>query len=653
MTKAKTLSRLLALIMAAAMAVTLLPLSALAVEGDDDALAVEETLPPVEEESLGSTTDGLIPFEPVLNEAPMSLAATAGTAAPDYFAVEGDLAVPIYKYVYADEAMSFPSSSWIEVTLTSTGTSAEPLTCDFYTVSNSNSYYRPVGALFLGETPAGIYDISYNSTPFATLEVVESDSSRVLSLGGASISRGSVDLGGGSPDFNWLTNLFEQGSVGSLYDNHDTHYYDKDSDGNVCLSLIAKGIVPGAVTEISDGITSFGYIVIPARNYGETQQYYIKLSDSGDMTGEQIFTVTVGDEVYSATLNSYPYSRFWLDISQLDQLKLGIVPADAASAPDSISVQIYDEYYYIGNSSANQLFESTTALQNGRYTIELESGIYLYEKFNPQVYLEYSDGTYSLNMQRALNIAFPTSTSYLFNDVTAQIRADIDSQRFIVSQNYNGSVFRDDFSFSLVDSDFAPVQGAAITQDVQEGDWPGQEYFKFTATQPLTVGETYYLRLGALPIQKLIAVDSLENADSSNQIYGYQIYASSAFSFEVYAPNSTVVPAEWGVKIIKQQSGEPDAGTIYSISNGKLTSFSSSPQQSTFTTTSLSEGVYAIEYLRNGNTVTASNTSNANEFRYVSPRFITIPPAASSLRVTSAGFSYNWNTNTATFDVSG
>ncbi|MDR1329762.1 MAG: hypothetical protein LBK23_09200, partial [Oscillospiraceae bacterium] len=381
MVKAKTRSRLLALLLAVVMAATLLPLTALAADGGEltetgggqaqEAPAQEDEQPPTEEpaEEPSAEPEPAPGAEEYAEAAAPLLAAALSDA--DYVAVVGDWAVPINKSVYVGGGgAAYPVSSWVEVTLTSTEESAQPLTRDFYTVSNNNSNYRPRGALFLSDTPAGTYRIAYGGADFATLEVIDASSSRIISLGGVQAYNGFLQIySSNSYDAYGLSSLFESGYMNSTF-YHSTDYYYKTGDGSVYLSLIAKDIKLSDITGVSVGGGPVGYDVIPLGVDVGIQRYMIKLADSGGINSTETFSVTANGDTYSASLSLYGYnSQYWLDISEVDQLKLGIVPIDAVGAQQNLTARIYDEYY--NNASAKMLQESTLSLQNGRYTLDI------------------------------------------------------------------------------------------------------------------------------------------------------------------------------------------------------------------------------------------------------------------------------------------
>ncbi|MDR1330390.1 MAG: carboxypeptidase regulatory-like domain-containing protein [Oscillospiraceae bacterium] len=309
------------------------------------------------------------------------------------------------------------------------------------------------------------------------------------------------------------------------------------------------------------------------------------------------------------------------------------------------------------------LQESTLSLQNGRYTLDINHDVLLFENYQMFYVCLYENGTgtdptqsIDAHFNQLTNIMLPAldGAVYSLSESQNEVLADINGQKFAVAQ-YNftsNGVYRDELNLNLVDANFAPVADVTIVPDNTASDWPGSHYFKFVAAKPLTLNATYYLRIGALPVKKLTAVSVLGAGDSAKNAWGN--LADSRFSFYIYTPGEIVVPAQWSVKLTKQQPVGQAATITYSVAAGNVTTIGTNSSQVHFTTDFLDSGVYGVEYYHNETPLTQSDDpASEYEFRQLSPKYISVPPVSSNLRVSNAFFSYDWGTAIARFDVSG
>ena len=616
-------------------------------------------------------TDGLIPF--------VASDASLGEESPDpidpliprYYATVGDLAVTIDAYKLITS--THPSESWINVTLTplSGGT---PLTCNFYTDKSNSSDRTPEGALFLGDTPEGIYKIAYGSVDMGALEVLAPGASKVIALGGAVPIYGRPNLNS-SFDARWLVKLFTNGYL--YYTDHSTYkesQYEVFRDGSVYLSLIAANIKPSDISEVYIGEESVEFNVIPAGVYSEiARQYLLKLDDSLEIPLQEKFTVVVQGDEYDVTLSKADNPDYYLDLTNIQELELSILPNSAVDPPETLTVRVFDNYYIPPGISA--LWEGELTFENDRYTFNLpEKYFFLDEKNDIYVFLYNSSADTDFRSahfncyDNIPYVYFPLDdTGYTIWGPKCDIRANINEQKFWLSQYYRESypVYQPDPVFSLVDSAFNPVSGVTITKDARE---EGQ--YNFNAAQSLEIDKEYYLLLGDFPLVKLTAKSNLTKPDSGdyNSIDGNWEYSTDRpFWFSVSMP--LINPDEWSVKLTSLLPGTSPDPVTYSVKDKPLLTphFDANSSSVKFETEEpLAAGLYKVQYYRNGievklpndtdieieppeNTdieIEPPNNADADEFDDVSPQVILVRPPQTTLRITSVSPISWWDDDT-------
>jgi hypothetical protein len=682
-------ARLLALLLTLTMAFSLTPLAALAEEeptpsesdSPDSLIALEadagETPPPEETPPEDDLTAGLIPFEDIAEGAAFSAYASA-IGGPDYFAFAGDFAVRVDTGNYG----LLPENEWIDVTL-SPLPDGDDLTKKLYT-----EVYGYGGALFLDGAPSGTYALTYDDgggggmsamsvQPLGTLEIAPQGTQRAIALGGTRLNSGATSLSsysGGALRYGWLSQLFddERGYLSYTYGMAEDYYYTH-ADGSVWLTLVAANIKPGDITSVTVNGSGTNVLasVIPDGGF----QYYLKLSASAALTGADTFAVTINgiEEPVSVSLQKSSNANYFLGASDIDDLKLYIVPVNVNSPPHTLYVKIFDRYYSSGGA---QLLQGTTpvALEGGRYTLDLTSNVFLFDSGQyPYVCLYESEGsnnptqTVYLSSYRILQTGVPTTPDgygYDFSSIDAsELLSAVNGQNFIVSQYPgSGASYRAGVVFSLADASFNLVSGVTIAKD-ESRSTPSQDSYKFEAAQPLIVGETYYLMLGGFPLKKLTAVSVFGDTGNSNQIYfgGYTydnasgIYSGDKFSFTIYTPGSTITPGEWSVEL---KNVLTEAVTTHSVSGGTLQQtdiWNDAQHVQLATSTAPAAGIYLVEYYRGGEKVVQNQDNpGANEFRYVSPTMLIVEPSSRpALFVQGVGTTRIYETGDNAFFING
>jgi hypothetical protein len=228
---------------------------------------------------------------------------------------------------------------------------------------------------------------------------------------------------------------------------------------------------------------------------------------------------------------------------------------------------------------------------------------------------------------------FPTNNAgTLFSGYVGddKILANINGQIFYIPHTTSDN-YHSDYAFTLADESFDTVAKVIITR-ANPLEAPNQynDYYKFTATESLTAGGTYYLMLGDFPLRKLTAVAALGEGASlvgnqihptvSNQGGAIAIYSGEKFSFQIGTPGSTITPSEWSVKLTNVLT---NAETIYSYGSMLQLKYNLTANYATLeTTTAPADGLYMVRYLKNGVEVVAN--SGADGFTYVEPAMLLI-----------------------------
>jgi hypothetical protein len=656
-------ARLLALLMTMALVAALLPIAAI------PAMAAEDsTLPPAadfdsildHEQFGGELPNGLIPFESVEEKEAAFSPYAAPNGGPDYFAVEGDIAAPIA--MSTPQQQRLPANTWIDISLWpyDFDVSPYPVTKKLYTDNNGLG-----GALFLDGAPAGTYMLTYYddadtqpvSINLGILEIAAESAPFVLALGGFVPSSGITTVRNSS-QYGWLNNLFSSGSLSNagIYDSFDTRYYYEHADGSVWLTLVGENIKPTDIQSVTVNGNETNILsgVIPA----DIRVSRLKLLSSATLTGNDTFYITVtGIETpVSTSLERKNSAQYFLDTADIDKLKLHILPVNESSPSATIYVRIYDRYYSYNDA---QILQNTTAvtLSSGKYTLDLAPDVYLFGDGTGQsnyicLYTNNDEVvpsfTTSFTVNNTVIVYLPVNDTATSSSTVgvAEVLADINGQSFYIQQSEN-MTYRSNYAFSIADSTFAPVQTVTIAQDDTFG-YPWYNYYKFNATGLLTVGETYYLMLGDVPIRKLIAVASfggITPPSYSNQINGStDIYMGDKFSFAINKQNGLpIAPSEWSVKLTDLLT---NVATTYSYgSTLRLLGTASANYARMETATSPAAGIYKVQYYRNSEEIIGNyNNTGADEFSYSgSPVFVVIA-ARNGIYGQSVGL--NWFSDT-------
>lgn len=624
---------------------------------------------------------GLIPFASVAPAPSAAMYVDDEEQAVDYYANVGDFIVNIYKDKFGEWA--YPSQQWINATL-SPLTEGEPLTRSFYTDQYTGYDWLPKGALILGDTPAGEYEITINGFEMGKLRVLAAGESAVLRLGGV------VSYYGGRPfidyvasDDYWLTDLFIDGYVHDrISDNINALNYFNFLDGKVYLSFTAVNIKPSDVTAVRCGGESVEYTIIPGSDCGGgIRQYFIKL-DPPAIT-ELVpgigyyanFSVTVNGIDYSARLHHAYTGDYYLDVSNISNLKLNILPYEKPNPPQTITIRVFDKDFT--DDSASIVIDQDLNLENGKYTLDIPPEAYL---FGVKNYAEfclyadheqdppdpgqdwpdfisrlYSDDIITLGFQRG-DYSYPS----VLND--NRIPVKINGLRVLAYQDYYcNPVYQPNLTFSLFNAAFKPVNGVTIAKD----DSPynnmtifDETAYKFTAVNQLDDGATYYLSLGAFPFVKLHAVSNINDSgggDDGTADEPYNYISSSyryisdiePYLFSVYMSNEEINPDEWSIKLTNILPGTSQNTQYYAYSDGGLikTESSSGNNAEFYTSTPLHTGIYVVQFFRYSDEVIEKNEdAGTGDFYYYISRYLFFIPErqiAGSF-ITGAYQSYNF-----------
>jgi len=571
----------------------------------------------------------------------------------DYFAVAGNYAVLIDLYLPAEEP--YQGQQWIEVILQPVG-GGEPFPRDFYTDMPDEDYIgMPRGALILGDTPAGVYEIICDGSGMGTLKVLAPEASEVLTIGGSFSEYGRPDLY--NRHISWsLYSLFNHGYIaGSGSWNHDAYYCQGFLDGKVYLSLIAINIKPSDITKLQCDGRPVSFSVIPGTDYGNgIRQYHIKLDAStiagiqpeDEMPAYVRFTATVKGADFDATLVRAGNSDYYLDIADLGKLELGIEHYGMSVPPQTLTARIYNTFFWEEN--AVLLAEQELTLKNGRYTMKLPNNAYLFERSNSvficlytdaeEQRIEYATFLYSSDV---MSLYFQVSDEGYqgYASGVNPILANLNGQGLFAYPNYLfNPAYQSNPNLSLRDAAFNPVNGVSIARDNSDpNDWDALDEcrYKFIATRPLTVDGTYYLCLGAFPLVKLKAVSRYSDfggGDGGGETYneidgGWRYAAGQNFWFAVNMPLGVINPDDWSIKLTNILPGASQDPVTYSCAVGSLlvNNNSSNHWAGFMTSTPLDAGIYQVQYYRGANEIEAKyDDAGANDFYYVGPRVILV-----------------------------
>ena len=675
--KKQATKKILALLLTFIMLVGIVPFSVFAESDDDILLTTDELNNEEQDENLNFFTqsfssdenenegtsefDGMIPFKAADSSYDPYIAY--------YVATVGEYFIPIDKAMGLTSEMGGPNETWIEITFEPKDGSSS-FTRDFYI---GNAWATPQGGLLLGDTPAGKYDLYYESNYMGILEVLSPGESTVIGLGGTYPYYGRPNTENVALGNWWIESLFEYGS-NPYFGEHFESSFSVFRNGSVYLAVAAANIKVSDITELKRGETSLSFTVLPGGALGSTlRRYFLRIDDNiTEWNTNEEFSVKVKDDTYTAELYLNEYdSDYYLDITKIDQLELTVLPGNGLKKYEKITVKIIDDY------NENLILEQEISFADGGYKLKIPQNLYLFEESSYLIIELYLDGysiasTY-LSQFDILEMYLPindSGTVYESIISSMDVLANIDGQRFELSQYfyYDNPLYKSNINFSLVDAAFNPVSGVTIGKEKILGDGDPWEYLQersyiFNATSNLTVDATYYLRFGAFPLVKLTAKNSLGDVgggtinEPTNQIWGNSSYIQGDnFGFTVSMLNGTINANEWSVKLIKQAPGATKQTYTYSISDGTLGGLvdgTGTGYANFYATTSLSAGIYMVEYYRGSEKIEPLyDEAGYNDFSYINPSIVIVSPMKKGVDYLGMSYSYYWDAVDGVYKIS-
>ncbi|MDR1136656.1 MAG: carboxypeptidase regulatory-like domain-containing protein [Clostridiales Family XIII bacterium] len=410
--------------------------------------------------------------------------------------------------------------------------------------------------------------------------------------------------------------------------------------------------------EVDYGIASELKSVTPLGNIGKLQRFLLKFELDDESyrlivdEGAYNFTATVDfadgtglashtGELYAEDLYEEEIGYYALDFTDIDELKLKVIPQFDGELSEEIEVEIYRELDW--ENYEDEDLELTGYLSDGVYIVDIPENTLLFGSYNywyewgNWMEIEIWDGLEHEGYQviyaeDVFRISFPDYAAidrlkrnygYYGREMfsTDVLPADIDGKYMLLGHYPHEGIMADEEwyyesgrrnagfsykgtrSFSIADADLAPVSGVSITQDSSKPHGAEGDYFVINAEESLVSGETYYLMYGGFPLFKLPLEGSHEDDGywyEYNLQNGYVfvpdvIRESEELAFSV-RPHSGLTADEFSISLEGLIPGSESY--TYAVSDGGLLASPSSERIEFRVNGEIPQGVYRIHYLR-------------------------------------------------------
>ncbi|MDR3294502.1 MAG: carboxypeptidase regulatory-like domain-containing protein [Clostridiales Family XIII bacterium] len=577
-----------------------------------------------------------IPFEPLAEEVESQSIRVDETP---YFASQGAWAVPIYNaYFYGEPG------TWVEATLTSED-GETVLQRDFYIANQSRAYLYDAliyanGVLFLGDTPAGFYEISL---PGAEPEEPQTLSNRLVVAGAAApyvtaadfLGLGSVYLPAPAQNsIDWIGAAFQSNGYmesPSYYYGADNYYsngyYGIEPDGGIYAyvkgyGLKASDILDAALVsyEDDDGLPLAGLDkIIPGSGIYGAQEFYLRLAPTDDFYSassnfnkqlviqfaDGVSGRDVSDQgVYSVYASSpYGVMAAYLDPTHISEGRVDIIPNNAGIVvlPSTLEVQFMRTV-----DGGQEYIDLEASLVNGRYQLTLPLDIYLFETGAALQFALPDQGFYlNLGEYDIFQLDFFTSHA-----------PDINGETFTVYPEALPGFSREDAAFSIADASFTPYPGVTVAKTASD---LYRNTYTVSAEGPLPAG-SYYLLFGSLPVKEFTvsagggAGGGGSGTGTANSVFSSgSIYASDSFYFQVNTPGTAIDAAAWSVQLKDTKTGAVER--TFSLADGFTYTESGTGYQYFKTDAgAVQTGTYRVAYYNNGAAIDPEDFPNLGDY---------------------------------------